>query len=325
MSSTRRAASPHETSHPARLVSARYAGRYRGFARRASRQSAAIVRVVGARRAYVQCRDARARVEEHPVRLRIRVAHRIHAHDLERIDQLRPGHDSRRARAGDEAGRARSRTSRSGMLHRECMTPIKQKRWCPMHDREVDARTRSSGLGGGEGRVRDRRGRRPGGDRAAATPRARSTSRGSSRSARSTRSTSTAPISSCPPPHRRAPAVRAAAPRDAGGRGRRDRALRARGQGEALPDPREGRRARARDDVPRRGRLLAGRDRRGRRGHDVKKAELDLARQIVDSLVASSSRRSSSTSEYRAGSSRAARGEAAGPGDRRAGRSRRRR
>src|SRR5213078_4957108 len=22
-------------------------------------------------------------------------------------------------------------------LHRECMTPIKQKRWCPLHDREV--------------------------------------------------------------------------------------------------------------------------------------------------------------------------------------------
>ncbi len=23
------------------------------------------------------------------------------------------------------------------MLHRECKTPIKQKRWCPFHDREV--------------------------------------------------------------------------------------------------------------------------------------------------------------------------------------------
>ena len=23
------------------------------------------------------------------------------------------------------------------MLHRECMTPIKQKRWCPVHDREL--------------------------------------------------------------------------------------------------------------------------------------------------------------------------------------------
>src|ERR687893_2038742 len=24
-------------------------------------------------------------------------------------------------------------------LHRECRTPIKQKRWCPVHDREVSA------------------------------------------------------------------------------------------------------------------------------------------------------------------------------------------
>ena len=23
------------------------------------------------------------------------------------------------------------------LLHRECMTPIKQKRWCPTHDREL--------------------------------------------------------------------------------------------------------------------------------------------------------------------------------------------
>ena len=23
-------------------------------------------------------------------------------------------------------------------LHRECMTPIKQKRWCPTHEREVE-------------------------------------------------------------------------------------------------------------------------------------------------------------------------------------------
>ena len=28
-------------------------------------------------------------------------------------------------------------TSRSGTLHRECKTPIKQKRWCPVHEREV--------------------------------------------------------------------------------------------------------------------------------------------------------------------------------------------
>ena len=27
--------------------------------------------------------------------------------------------------------------SPSGRLHRECKTPIKQKRWCPVHEREV--------------------------------------------------------------------------------------------------------------------------------------------------------------------------------------------
>ena len=25
------------------------------------------------------------------------------------------------------------------MLHRECMTPIKQKRWCPVHERDVES------------------------------------------------------------------------------------------------------------------------------------------------------------------------------------------
>ena len=29
------------------------------------------------------------------------------------------------------------------MLHRECLTPIKQKRWCPVHDREVGPFTRA--------------------------------------------------------------------------------------------------------------------------------------------------------------------------------------
>ena len=52
------------------------------------------------------------------------------------------------------------------LLHRECMTPIKQKRWCPVHDREVGAGRDRQGLGGVEGRVRHRRGRRPRGDRA---------------------------------------------------------------------------------------------------------------------------------------------------------------
>ena len=33
-------------------------------------------------------------------------------------------------------------------LHRECKTPIKQKRWCPVHEREVRAGRARKGLGG---------------------------------------------------------------------------------------------------------------------------------------------------------------------------------
>src|SRR5215213_5827090 len=46
-------------------------------------------------------------------------------------------------------------------LHRECGTPIKQKRYCPLHERDVEADERREGLGGGEGSVRDRRGGGP--------------------------------------------------------------------------------------------------------------------------------------------------------------------
>ena len=53
------------------------------------------------------------------------------------------------------------------LLHRECLTPIKQKRWCPKHDREVGARRDRQGLGGVEGPVRDRRGGRARGARGA--------------------------------------------------------------------------------------------------------------------------------------------------------------
>ena len=40
------------------------------------------------------------------------------------------------------------------LLHRECLTPIKQKRWCPKHDREVAPGRDRQGLGGVEGPVR---------------------------------------------------------------------------------------------------------------------------------------------------------------------------
>ena len=58
-----------------------------------------------------------------------------------------------------------------------------------------------------------------------------------------------------------AAAVRAAAERDERERDGGARPVRAAGQGAALPDPAEGRRARARDALPRRRRLLPGRDR----------------------------------------------------------------
>ena len=37
------------------------------------------------------------------------------------------------------APKARSSDVSFRMLHRECQTPIKQKRWCPVHEREVEA------------------------------------------------------------------------------------------------------------------------------------------------------------------------------------------
>ena len=120
------------------------------------------------------------------------------------------------------------------------------------------------GLGGREGPVRDRRGRRPGGDRAPEhltldRDRALRPAR-----TRSTRSTSTARTSSCPRARRRAGVPYVLLLNVLEGRaGRRDRPLRPVRQGEALPDSAEGRRARPRDAVRRRGRLFAGGDRRG--------------------------------------------------------------
>ena len=40
------------------------------------------------------------------------------------------------------------------LLHRECGTPIKQKRWCPVHERDVESDELVQGLGGVEGPVR---------------------------------------------------------------------------------------------------------------------------------------------------------------------------
>ena len=112
-----------------------------------------------------------------------------------------------------------SRTSQFRMLHRECLTPIKQKRWCPVHDVEVAPDELVRGWEVGEGPVHPGRGRGARGDRAArhlARDRDHALRR---RPTRSTRSTSTAPTSSCPAgtEAQRRP-VRAAARGDARGR-----------------------------------------------------------------------------------------------------------
>ena len=59
-----------------------------------------------------------------------------HADNLERIDQLRARqHPVGLAPATTPA--ARQSDVQFRMLHRECLTPIRQKRWCPVHDVEV--------------------------------------------------------------------------------------------------------------------------------------------------------------------------------------------
>ena len=97
------------------------------------------------------------------------------------------------------ASSARQSDVQFKLLHRECLTPIKQKRWCPVHDVELAPGRDRARLGGREGPVRRRRGRRARGARELRHLARRSRSRGSSRPARSTRSTSTAPTTSSRP------------------------------------------------------------------------------------------------------------------------------
>ena len=84
------------------------------------------------------------------------------------------------------------------MLHRECGTPIKQKRWCPVHERDVESDELVRGWEVAKGQFVHGRGRRPRGDRAARhEPVDRDRQLRAARG-RSTRSTSTARTSSCP-------------------------------------------------------------------------------------------------------------------------------
>ena len=199
------------------------------------------------------------------------------ANYLERIAQLRPGHHPGRPGAGDGAEGPRLRRLLPDAAPRvrdadqaEALVPGARARG--------DERRARQGLGGLEGPVRDRRGRRPRGDRAA-------------RHLARDRDLALRPARRGRPdllrPHvlpragergGAAPALRAAAERDEGDRHGRDRPLRAPRQRELLPDPPEGRRARARDALPRRGRPLAGRDRRGGRGRSRSRSRSSSSR-----------------------------------------------
>ena len=205
------------------------------------------------------------------------------------------------------------------LLHRECATPIKQKRWCPTHDREVDAGRDRQGLGGREGPVRHRRGRRARGDRARTTTRARSRSRGSSRRPRSTRSASTAPTSSSPrprPAQRRPYVLLLEAMRETG---------RPRSAGSCAAAARASASCAPKGDALALETLFLAEDVYSQaeiaeavEETEVKKPELDLARQIIESL-AGDFEPDRAGERVPARPARAARGEAARRGDRRAG------
>ena len=192
---------------------------------------------------------------------------RPNAHDLERLDQLRTRLDPRGPRSGDEACGARVGRLLPDAAPRvrhadqaEALLPGARARSRPRRDRQ--------GLGGREGPVRDRRGR---GDRGADEPRRLPLDRDQPLRRRVRGRPDLLRPHLLPrsrPGDRGAAAVRAAAERDERERDGGARPVRAAGPGEALPDPAEGRRARARDPLPRRRRLLAGRDRGGGRGDE---------------------------------------------------------
>ena len=104
------------------------------------------------------------------------------------------------------------------MLHRECLTPIRQKRWCPVHNVEL-ALTRSCAAGrsrrASTSRSRTRSSRRS----RTMRPRARSRSRASFLPPRSTPSTSIAPTISCPRASRRSDGPTRCSPRRCARRG----------------------------------------------------------------------------------------------------------
>ena len=151
------------------------------------------------------------------------------------------------------------------MLHRECLTPIRQKRWCPVHEVELAPDEIVRGWEVAKGQfvpVED----------------AELEALESFDTSRAIEIRRFVPAGEVDPiyfdrTYYLVPAATEAQRRpyalldrgDARGRGRRARVVRARRQGEALPDPPEGPGARARDALPRRGRQEPERDRRARR------------------------------------------------------------
>ena len=152
------------------------------------------------------------------------------------------------------------------LLHRECGTPIKQKRFCPTHDRELGPDEIVKGWEVAKGQfvlVEE-------------AELEALTQHDDSRSIEITRFVDAAQVDPIffDRTYFLVPAQAAAARRpyvlllnamSESGMAALGRFVPA-GQGEVLPDPPEGRRARARDALRRRRRLLAGRDRGGGRG-----------------------------------------------------------
>ena len=186
------------------------------------------------------------------------------AHNLERISQLRPRQHSRRPRARDEAGRppvghlVPAAAPRMPLADQaEALVPRARAR------RRV--RRARQGLGGRQEPVRHGRGGRPRGDREA-----RHVTLDRDQPVRASRRGRSGLLRShlLPRPggsRGTAPSLRAPAGGDEGCRRGRARPVRARRQGEALPDPADGRRARPRDPVHPRGREGPCGDRRGGR------------------------------------------------------------
>ena len=147
------------------------------------------------------------------------------------------------------------------MLHRECGTPIKQKRYCPVHERDLDPDEIVKGYEIAKNQfvfVED--------EELEALAQ-----HDDSRSIEITRFVDAAQVDPvffdrtyflvpAQAPAARRPYVLLLNAMTESGHGRA-RPFRSAGQGEVLPDPREGRRARARDALPLGGRLLPGRDR----------------------------------------------------------------